>query len=67
MQDTRPLATRVQVATYLGVPAGTLTQWAHRGRGPLYTRVGRHARYKWADVEQWLASQKTAGGGGAAA
>jgi excisionase family DNA binding protein len=59
--DSRALATRAEVAQFLGVPPGTLTQWAHRGVGPKYTRVGRHARYSWSDVEHWLERQNTGG------
>jgi excisionase family DNA binding protein len=61
MQDTRPLASRSEVATYLGIPAATLTQWAHRGIGPAYVRIGRHARYRWSDVEAWLVQQASGG------
>lgn len=59
---SRPLATRAEIAAHLGVPVGTLTQWAHKGKGPKYTRVGRHARYRWSDVEAWLATQEQGGG-----
>jgi excisionase family DNA binding protein len=58
MSEHRPLATRAEVAEYLRVPIGTLEQWAYRGTGPTYTRVGRHARYRWADVEMWLEAQQ---------
>lgn len=58
---TRALASRAEVAEYLGVPPTTLTQWAHKGTGPAYVRVGRHARYRWSDVEKWL-EQQPAGG-----
>lgn len=58
------LATRVEVAEYLGVPTQTLTQWAYKGTGPTYIKVGRHARYRWADVAKWV-EQNTAGGKGA--
>lgn len=57
MRDARPLATREEVAQYLGVPPTTLAQWAHRGIGPRYSRVGRHARYRWSAVEAWLDAQ----------
>jgi len=62
MRDGTALATRAEVAEYLGVPAGTLTQWAHKGVGPPYWRVGRHCRYRWGDVETWLCEQRTGGG-----
>jgi excisionase family DNA binding protein len=58
---TMPLATRAEVAAYLGVPPGSLAQWAHNDKGPRYRIVGRHARYDWADVERWLAAQQTGG------
>lgn len=59
---TDRLATREEVADYLGVPRGTLTQWAYKRVGPPYKIIGRHARYRWADVERWLETQETGGG-----
>jgi excisionase family DNA binding protein len=55
------MASRPQVAELLAVPPGTLAQWAHRGVGPPYVRIGRHTRYRWEDVEAWLAQQKHGG------
>lgn len=52
-----PLATSQQLAEYLGVPVRTLDQWAYKGTGPTYRRVGKHRRYRWADVEKWLDDQ----------
>lgn len=45
------------VADYLGVPVGTLYQWRHLGTGPKAYRLGKHLRYRQADVESWLAEQ----------
>lgn len=50
----QPLADSRQVAEYLGVSKRTLDDWAHRGGGPAYIRVGRHRRYRWSDIERWL-------------
>lgn len=61
MRDSRPLATRQEVADYLGVPAQTLDAWAYRGKGPRYIRVGKHSRYRWSDVESWLDLQTSEG------
>lgn len=60
-RDPHPLATRAEVAAYLGVAPRTLEMWACRGTGPRFVRVGR-PRYRWSDVEKWLAEQQTGGG-----
>lgn len=49
-----------RVSEHLGVPIGTLYAWRHRGVGPPSIKVGRHIRYRVADVEQWLDDQKAA-------
>lgn len=65
-QQPQQLATRDEVAAFLRIAPRTLEQWAYRGQGPRYTRVGRTPRYEWADVRTWLAEQQQAGGGAAA-
>jgi len=45
------------LARYLGVPAATVKAWRYKGTGPRGLRVGRHIRYRRADVERWLESQ----------
>ncbi|HET8766744.1 MAG TPA: helix-turn-helix domain-containing protein [Pedococcus sp.] len=45
------------VAAYLGIPAGTLYQWRHRGMGPPGVRLGKHLRYQPAAVRAWVAEQ----------
>lgn len=57
----RPLATSEEVSEYLGVPKRTLDDWAHRGIGPAYSRVGRHRRYAWADVDAYVEQQRRGG------
>jgi excisionase family DNA binding protein len=52
------LWTAEQVAEYLAVPLGTLYQWSHRRQGPKVMRVGRHLRYRRADVDRWLRAQE---------
>lgn len=49
-----PLATTTQVADYLGVPVTTLHAWRSRKIGPAASRVGKHLRYRWADVDAWI-------------
>ena len=51
-----------EVSQYLNnIPIGTLDQWAYRGVGPAYIKVGRHRRYRPAVVEAWL-DARTRGG-----
>lgn len=58
-QGTRtPLATPGEVARYLQKPEKTLAEWRSRGIGPCYLSVGRDVRYRWSDVDEWLAQQQ---------
>lgn len=59
MSDRRPLATIEQVSEFLGVPVATLYQWRHKGTGPRGSKIGRHVRFRWEDVEQWVDQQAT--------
>ena len=63
-RTTRPVSTEIaplwrisDVSSYLGVPVATLYQWRHLGTGPRAYRLGKHLRYRQADVEAWLADQ----------
>jgi excisionase family DNA binding protein len=53
-----PLLTSEQLAEYLQVPLATIYRWAYAGTGPVGLRVGRHRRYRRADVESWLDAQR---------
>lgn len=58
-----PLATPDEVSAYLkDVPVKTLAKWRVIGKGPVYTKVGRHVRYDWADVRAWLKTQRADAG-----
>jgi hypothetical protein len=48
------------LARWLDVPVGTLDQWASRGGGPMYHKVGIHRKYHPLDVKSWLAEQRRA-------
>ena len=43
-----------EVSELLGIPVGTLYQWRYTGKGPRAARLGRHLRYRPADVEGWV-------------
>jgi excisionase family DNA binding protein len=51
------LLTPEHLASEWGIPKATLYAWRQRRVGPPSMRVGRHIRYRRADVEQWLDEQ----------
>lgn len=51
------LLTSQEVADYLGVPVQTLYGWRMKGTGPRGIKIGKHVRYRRADVETWLEQQ----------
>lgn len=55
--DRRTLATTTELATYLNLPPQTLKLWRHKGYGPKFLKIGKHVRYRWADVEKWETSE----------
>ena len=46
-----------ELADFLDVPVKTIYAWRYHGHGPHGFRVGRHVRFRWCDVEAWLADQ----------
>lgn len=57
MEHDNRLLSAEELAEYLGVPKATLYQWRYRREGPRGFRVGRHIRYRWIDVEDWIEHQ----------
>ncbi|GAB3718779.1 helix-turn-helix transcriptional regulator [Nocardiopsis nanhaiensis] len=53
-----------QLSEYTGIPVQTLANWRWRGEGPPWFKLGRHVRYRIAEVEKWL--DDNAQGGAAA-
>ncbi len=45
------------LAEYLGIPLATIYQMNSRGTGPRRIRVGKHVRYRKAEVDAWLDSR----------
>ena len=43
-----------ELADYLGVPLKSVYKWRAERTGPRGLKVGRHVRYRVADVEAWL-------------
>ena len=54
MESPERLLTIEDLAEYLGVPVATLYAWRYHREGPPGFRVGRHIRYRWADIEEWI-------------
>ena len=54
MEPRERLLTVEDLAEYLGVPVTTLYAWRYHRQGPPGFRVGRHVRYRWTDIEEWI-------------
>jgi Helix-turn-helix domain len=61
MPGRRPLAISAEVAAYLRVSDRTLDDWAYRRVGPKFSHVGQQRRYRWEDVEAYLAEHSRSG------
>ena len=53
-----PLVSMQEVADYLGVSLQTFKDWRKHGRGPLGYRVGKYAKFRLSEVDEWLASRR---------
>ena len=47
-----------QLADFCQVPLQTVYRWNRDGTGPMYFRLGKHARYSRNEVLRWLASKR---------
>jgi excisionase family DNA binding protein len=43
-----------ELARRLDIPKTTLYGWRYKNKGPRGHRVGKHLRYRWSDVLEWL-------------
>ena len=50
---TKRWLSRQQLADRYGLPVKSPAQWASKGTGPRYARIGRHVRYRLSDVIAW--------------
>jgi len=57
MKSPDRLLTVEDLAEYLGVPVATLYAWRYQRQDPPGFRVGRHVRYRWADIEEWISDR----------
>lgn len=54
----QPLWSVEEVAEYLRVPAKTIYAWRYQGFGPPAFRLGKHLRFRPAEVEAWLMERR---------
>ena len=61
-QEREPLADIDEVTTYFGIPKQTIYDQRHRGVGvgALGIRVGRHLKFRWSDIDRYIAEQQRA-------
>jgi excisionase family DNA binding protein len=45
------------LARLLRVPKATIYRWRSMGEGPIGYSIGRHVRFRWPDIEAWLAGR----------
>ena len=57
MKHEDQLLTVKELADYLGVPVATIYAWRYRRQGPPGFRVGKHVRYRWSDISEWIESR----------
>lgn len=62
MSEAERLWTVEELARFLGVPVATVYQWRYRRQGPPGIRVGRHLRFRRADIERWLSERLSVSG-----
>lgn len=67
-RSSEDLLTRDEAAQWLRVDAGTLRNWATRGRGPRFSRLIGRVVYRREDLEEFVAAHlvETDPGGDAA-
>lgn len=63
MESVDRLLTAKELADYLAVPLATVYRWRSHGVGPRGFRVGRHVRFQWVDVQDWVEAQLAAADG----
>ena len=49
------LASIDDVAAFCGVSKATVHTWLYHGTAPKSYKIGKYRRFKWSDVEAWLA------------
>ena len=53
--NSNDILTRKEAAKYLRLAEGTLGNWNCEGKGPRSIKIGRAVRYRFADIEAFIA------------
>lgn len=56
------LATAKEVAEFLRTTETQLSRLRYEGHGPQFIKLGRSVRYRWEDVQAWIAASVQGGG-----
>lgn len=48
------LVSPTELSECTDIPVQTWANWRWKGEGPPWIKLGRHVRYRWADIEKWL-------------
>jgi excisionase family DNA binding protein len=59
MDNPNRLISTEELAAYLEIPLATIYQWCHKGMAPPAVRLGKHLRFRWEDVQNWLEERAT--------
>lgn len=57
METKRDFLTAEQLSERLQVPIATVYGWNHKKVGPRFAKIGKHVRYRVADVDRWIEAQ----------
>lgn len=52
-----PTLNRKDAATYLGVSVSTLARWGMLRMGPPFLKIGKFARYRISDLDEYMSSR----------
>lgn len=58
VEDSNALLTEVQAAQFLCLSVRTLQSWRRTRQGPSYIQAGRAIRYRRADLDAWIFSNR---------
>lgn len=58
--DQKRMVGTKELVEYTGIPYGTWNQYASKGGGPTFQKIGIHRRYHTDDVKAWLKTKRHA-------